>query len=134
MPIGQQSIVDLDKKTEATETAAGKKPRSTAKKNPPGPSDADLKTRLGGVFDRLAESASVRGDDELAEVIREDGPTMVNALVSMTRPFKALRAPLVLLLGVAEPVIAFQRVARIVISRVMFRRTEKPVEGENVNP
>lgn len=87
------------------------------------PTEADLKGRLAACIDRIAAAAEVREDEELAEILHEDRDIIVNGLVSLTRPFRALRAPLVVLLAIIEPVMAFTRIGRLMLERVMTRKT-----------
>lgn len=123
---GQHSITDLP----------GKEGDGGGAKKPPPPkptdaarerSDRDLKKRLEDIFERMAEAADARDDDELAEVIREDGRIMAQGLVSLTRPLRALRAPLVGLLSIAEPVMAFSRLGRLMFGR-WYERRSAPVD------
>lgn len=86
------------------------------------PREVGLGARIQTTLDRLAESLEGRGDHELAAVIREDSKAMAGGLVSLTGRFKPLRSPLLALLSVVEPLIAFGRVGRILIGRVAARR------------
>lgn len=128
MPIGQENIVDM-----------GKPEGDGERKTPPKPSpaatdraDRDLKTRLEEIFRRIADAAEARGDDELADIIREDMKVMATGLVSLTRPLRALRGPLMLLLAIVEPFMAFSRVTRVMLGRFMDRRAERAQTGEEV--
>lgn len=137
MPIDQKNIVDL-----AAESGGE---HGDKKKQPPPPSqasqdraDRDLRTRLEGVFDRIAEAAEVRGDIELADAIAEDAKVMAQGLVSFTRPLRALRGPLLLLLGIVEPFMAFRRVGMLLFGRWYVRRRgdtpETPEPDEPIDP
>ena len=125
MPIGQKNLVDLpggDK--------SGDAPPKKKEAPPTQAADRDLRTRIAGIFDRLAEAADARGDHELAEILREDSPVMSVGLVSLTRPVKALRVPLIFALGIIEPVMAFSRVGRVMLERLLDRRAARADEGE----
>jgi len=87
-----------------------------------GTSPDKLRGRLQAVFERLAEWLEGRGDEELAQAIREDAGAMTGGLVAATRPLAWLRQPLLLLLALAEPVLAFGRVGRILLTRWQARR------------
>lgn len=91
-------------------------------------SDTDLKSRLHTVFDRIADAAEARGDEELATVVREDRDVIAAGLVSLTRPFQALRTPLLFVLAVTEPVMAFSRIVRLMVGRVFVMRAERTAE------
>lgn len=97
------------------------KPKSSPKQ-PTQTEDRALRGRLVSVFDRIATAAEARGDDELAGIIREDTEVMAAGLVSLTRPIRALRAPIIIALGIIEPVMAFSRVARVMLGRAIERR------------
>src|SRR5438874_815164 len=77
--------------------------------------ERDLRTRLERTFERLAEWRQGRGDDELAQVFREDSMAMIGGLISIARPLTWLRPVLVLGLTVAEPLLAFGRLARLML-------------------
>lgn len=116
MGFGQENIVDLK--------GAGEKPKAEKPKAavPTATADKELRGRLEEVFVRIADAADARGDTELADIVREDGPVMATGLVSLTRPVRALRTPIVMALGIVEPVMAFSRVARMMVYRFFDRR------------
>jgi hypothetical protein len=124
----QVSIVDLpgsgkdDDKAKAKSSSSSRRgTRSTTKKSV---NESDLKSRLTTVMGRIADAAEARGDDELAGTIRDDMDIMATGLVSLTRPLTALRTPLLLLLAIIEPVMAFSRIVRLMLGRAMTRRAE----------
>lgn len=116
MGIGQDNIVDLKG---SGEKSKGEKPKTAP---PTQAADRDLRSRLEDVFARIADAAEARGDMDLAAVLREDSPVMATGLVSLTRPVRALRTPIVMLLGIVEPVMAFSRVTRMMFYRFLDRR------------
>lgn len=84
--------------------------------------DAEVRTRLENAFTHIVEWREARGDQELAEIIREDGPAMAQGGVAFTRGIPALRTPLILFLDLLEPILAFHRVGRTLLIRVLYRR------------
>lgn len=128
MAIGQQNIVDMGGEGDGDGKSTPKPKPSAAK--PTVSEDRDLRGRITSILNRIAEAAEARGDEELAEVLREDTAVMATGLVSLTRPFRALRGPIVLLLGIVEPVMAFSRFGRLMVYRMMDRRAEKVAERE----
>jgi hypothetical protein len=129
------SQVDLDdlspneKDTESKPNTRGKSTtRSTARKNS-ARSEKDLAERLYGCFERIANALDERGDEELADILREDAGIMAQGLVSLTRPFTILRTPLLATIAVVEPVLAFGRVVRVAAYRWSDRRAEKHAEA-----
>jgi hypothetical protein len=57
---------------------------------------------------------------------------MATGLVSLTRPFTAFRTPLLLMLGVVEPFMAFWKLGRLMAGRILLRRgrvEEPPAPG-----
>lgn len=84
--------------------------------------EGELRNRLELTLERIAEWLEGRGDLELAGVIREDSKAMIGGLVSLTRPLGWLRPPLIAVLSVVEPVLAFGRVLRILGGRLADRR------------
>lgn len=127
----QQSIVDLSggqEKSGDRETAAKSSSRSSSRKpaaRKTAATESELKGRLHSVFDRVADSVEARGDEELAEILREDRDVMAQGLVSLTRPFLPLRTVIMLGLSVVEPVMAFGRLGRLVVERVLINRAAK---------
>lgn len=125
----QVKIVDL-------QGGGGGKAPGPPKTKPPAESptakrtaDRDLRARLETIFDRIGDAAEARGDEELADVVREDKEVMAGGLVSLTTPFKALRTPLLFALGIVEPVMAFSRIVRLMLGRTLDHRAEKRDPG-----
>src|ERR1700727_437506 len=87
-----------------------------------------IHSRFSRFLDRVAEWRDARDDDELARVVREDNDMMSQGVVSLTNSFNPLRGPVIMFLNIIEPVLAFGRVVRILISRWFAKR--QPVEGE----
>jgi hypothetical protein len=136
----QVKIVDLkDEKSDDTGNAKSSSSRSSSSRSSSSSArkkaatDNELKSRLTGVFDRIAEAADARGDEELADIIREDRDVMAGGIVSLTRPFMALRAPVVLALAIVEPVMAFGRLARLMIGRAMVNRAERKAQPDDID-
>lgn len=95
---------------------------------------ANIRDRLGNIFDRLADSIDGRGDAELAAMIREDKAAMVNGLVSVTRRVPQLAGVIMAALAVLEPLIAFGRVFRLMARRAGERRAERAAEWDEQPP
>src|SRR6266498_147990 len=136
----QQKIVALPGGKQEKGGGGGKPPPSSSPRQSPRARTAaavekDLKERLTTVFTRIADAADARGDMELAEVVRDDKEIMATGLVSLTRPFMLLRTPLLLLLAVVEPVMAFGRIGRLTLERVLIRRERRKDEArESTDP
>jgi hypothetical protein len=82
---------------------------------------------------RLAEVLEGRGETELSAALREDAKAMAGAMASLTSTLKGLRKPLLAVLGVVEPALAFGRVVRIAFHKLSARRyrdTGEEDEGE----
>jgi hypothetical protein len=116
-----------DDKPKSSSSSSGTKRRTTTAK-----ADTDLRGRLESCFERIAAALQERGDFELAELIADDAPVMAAGLVSLTRPFKAFRTPLLVLIAVVEPALAFGRVARVLVSRFRIRQWER-AHGQDVD-
>jgi hypothetical protein len=123
----QAKIVDLPGGKEGKEGGEGgqKRSSSSSSRTRKPASETDLRSRLTIVFGRIADAADARGDSELATVVREDMDVMATGLVSLTRPFTALRTPLLLVLAIVEPVMAFSRIARLMLGRIVVRRAHR---------
>lgn len=109
----------------------------TSRKSSPKPStkdDKDLRDRLSACFYRIAEHLDAREDDELAEIIREDAEVMAAGLVSLTRPLKPVRTVVLVLAGVVEPLLAFQRILRVLGRRFAERRMRVERDMTEVQP
>lgn len=131
MARSQVNIEDLtddkepDKPARKSSSSSKSRPsRSSAKQ------EADLRERLVECFDRIAGALRGRGDEELAELIDEDAEVMAVGLVSMTRPLQALRAPLLVVVAVVEPLLAFGRIGRVLVVRFAERRAIAQMQAD----
>lgn len=122
----QAKIVDLDPGKDKDGKDGKTPPRTATAQKKAVATDSDLKARLLTCFERIADAAEARGDEELAGAVREDMGVMAGSLVSLTRPLTALRAPLLLGLAVLEPVMAFSRLGRLMFGRLTDRRMREP--------
>jgi hypothetical protein len=84
--------------------------------------DAEIASRTRRVIRRMADRTASHGDDELATAMREDGPTIAQGVADITKVIIPLRAPLLILLAIIEPAIAFLRVGGILAARIARRR------------
>lgn len=92
--------------------------------------DNEIRNRLERAFDRIAEWREARGDQELADIIREDASAMAQGGVAATRGVPALRGPVIMFLNLLEPILAFNRVGRTLLVRLMYRRQLRAQEQE----
>ena len=93
--------------------------------------EVEIESRLERILSRLAELREGRGDDELAGALREDTQAIAGSIVSVTKPFGAPARRLVLTgLAVAEPLLAFGRIGRILAGRLAARRERLQRERE----
>lgn len=92
--------------------------------------EAELLSRLDRTCLRIADMLTARGDDELAEAVREDRGPMSQGLVSLTSNVKLLRMPLIMALNLVEPALAFGRVGRILYNRFVDRQARRQTERE----
>lgn len=117
----------------AARQAAGRAESKTARATRSRPSvaqraETELRERTVHVFQRIADTLAARDDEELATAISEDSEAMATGLVSLTRQVKWLRGPLLFFLSLAEPLLAFGRVGRILLRRAgewRYRRAEE---------
>ena len=87
--------------------------------------EAEMRSRLERVFDRIVKARRARDDEELAEIIEEDADAMTQGFISLTDNVPFLRMPLIMLLNVLEPVLAFNRVTRILWIRAIDWRQRR---------
>lgn len=92
--------------------------------------DSSLVTRLDTAFVKLADQMLARGDDELAEALREERHAMSQGLVSLTATLTVLRFPLIVFMSLIEPVLAFWRVGRILIMRFFGWRERRIIAAQ----
>lgn len=119
--MSQIRLTDLE--PDADDSPDDKPSRKTARSSAKSAKeDRDLKNRLTACFERVADALDTRGDEELADLVRADTDIMSNGLVSLTRPLQALRTPLVLVISVIEPALAFGRILRVLAGRMAERR------------
>lgn len=123
-PGSQVNLKDLRSDDDSGDDKKGPKSESSKKPRPKTTPTAEreLRGRLSDCFDRIAESVRQRGDDELADLLADDAAIMAQGLVSLTRPFRALRTPLLALVAIVEPALAFGRVVRLLAGRWADRR------------
>lgn len=96
--------------------------KSSSSKSGSQRSDTDLVSKLSAAFDRIADQLEIRGDDELATALHEDKQKLAQGIVSLTRAIKPFRTPLVILVAIIEPILAFWRVGSILARRAIERR------------
>ncbi len=77
-----------------------------------------LETRMRRLFERIGIAIEKRGDTELGEAIREEAKGMAGGLVNLTKHVKPLRLPLLTILSLVEPLLAFGRVVGILTGRL----------------
>lgn len=92
--------------------------------------EREVRHQLDRAFDGLAKTRDARGDEELAEAIREEGDAMTEGFVTLTNNLKPLRLPLIILLNVVITLLAFGRVGGILWERLKARRERKLAERE----
>ncbi len=92
--------------------------------------DTEIASRLERTFDRIIEALEERDDTELATAMREDKAAMSRGMVSLTRNVTPLRGPLLMLLNLIEPLLAFGRVGKILVTRFAARRARVMAERE----
>lgn len=89
--------------------------------------DGPVTGQLKGVFERIAVQREVKDDEELATAIREESDAMTAGLLSLTRNVPVLRGPLIIILNLIEPLLAFGRVLRILRDRFNLWRYQRSV-------
>jgi hypothetical protein len=125
----QTNLSDLKADDDDGQEKSGRS-SSSSRRRRPNRTETSLKERLVACFDRIAESLEGRGDNELAEIVRNDGEIMAQGLVSLTRPFTAIRTPLLVLVAIVEPALAFGRILRVLAGRLHERRARITWERE----
>lgn len=91
--------------------------------------DNEVDGRLHRTFERIAAAREARGDEELADVIREDSDAMAQGFTSLTANVPFLRMPLIMGLNILEPALAFSRVGGILLGRFFERRQRRAMEA-----
>ena len=123
-PAAADKILAAGTESRAKRTA-GRPKGSTSKAKTTAATEAEDKTlygRLVGAFHDLSESARVRDDDELADILEHRKEPMAQGLVSLTRNIRILRGPLVLLVNFLEPTLAFWELGSLTARRYIARR------------
>lgn len=92
--------------------------------------DTSLVARLDTAFSKIADQMAARGDDELAEALREERHPMSQGLVSLTATLTFLRWPLIILMALIEPLLAFWRVGRLLFIRFLGWRERRIVAAQ----
>lgn len=92
--------------------------------------EKEVREQLTRAFDGLAKGRDARGDEELAEAIREEGDAMTEGFVALTNNVKPFRLPLVIILNVVITLLAFGRVGGILWQRFLARRERIQTERE----
>lgn len=89
-----------------------------------------MASRLNSAFAKIADQVDIRGDTELAEAIRDERGAMSQGLVSLTDQITPLRMVLLLAMALAEPILAFYRVGRILFLRFLGWRERRIAERQ----
>lgn len=118
------------KKPMAQQRAAG---RPTAREKAKQQEDTEVKSRLVRVFNRIADMLERKGDEELAEAIADTAEDMTQGFVSLTRNVTFLRGPLLMLLNLVEPTLAFWKVGGILFGRWYSRRVMSAEEVQRIH-
>lgn len=84
----------------------------------------EIHSRVSRVLGKIADMMEVKEDEELATAIRENTDEMTQGFVSLTKNVTWLRNPLIMVLNLVEPTIAFWRVGTIVAGRWYERRQQ----------
>lgn len=84
--------------------------------------ERDMRGRMERTLTRLQEWLEGRGDTELATILKEDGPAMIGGMIFPMRSAMWLRAPVVTVLTIVEPLLAFGRLFRTLLGRLSARR------------
>ena len=95
--------------------------------------NTSLVGRLDTAFTKIADQMAARDDEELASAIRDERHAMSQGLVSLTASITPLRAVLILVLALAEPVLAFWKVGRILFIRFLTWRDRRIAEQQAAN-
>jgi hypothetical protein len=96
--------------------------------------EAELQSRLERTVDRIVAQLVARQDHELGEALSDDREQIVQGFVSITRTVKWLRNPMLMVLNLVEPALAFWRVGRIILGRWYQRRMDRAAEGQMMTP
>jgi hypothetical protein len=133
---------DIDKRIEQEVKAQRKSPPRTVRKDTDKAKSTSgrrtkeqidndqIAAQVARTFDRIVKALEDREDEELATVIEEDKDAMSRGIVSLTRNVKQLRKPLIVVLNLIEPLLAFGRVGRILLLRFAERRARVMAERE----
>ena len=93
--------------------------------------NTSLVARLDTALSKIADQVSARGDEDgLAEALKEERHVMSQSMVSLTSNLTFLRVPLVVLLSLVEPFLAFRRVGVILFARFLRWRERRIAERE----
>jgi histone H3/H4 len=88
---------------------------SGARKTTREKAEDDVTERIEDVLTRIAEGLANRGEqwNEFSSALRQDAHKMGASIVSLTRRITVLRGPLLWVLTMVEPVLAFSRIVRL---------------------
>lgn len=139
---GDPSDEPRERSTERPERPVRSGPRATSDGAPPGSATAarnaatqakqegELSGRIQEALTRIAVALENRSDgqSEMADALRQDGKKMSDAIVNVTRKVKVLRGPVLWVLTIIEPILAFGRVGRIALDKLVGWRGQR-MEG-----
>lgn len=92
---------------------------------------AKLRDNLETAFDRITKARVKAEDEELAQALLEDRDAMTDGLVGLTDHVPVVRQPLLLILGVLVPLLAFRRVGGILVGRLLSWRQRRMETAAN---
>lgn len=98
-----------------------------------GATDSELRHQLNRAFQGLIRGREAKGDEELADALKEEGDAMTESFVTLTDNVKPLRMPLVIILNLVITLLAFGRVGGILLTRLTswrVRRQEAAQQAE----
>lgn len=85
-------------------------------------SEGEIRAGLTRAFEGLAKARYVRDDDELGDAISEEADAMTGGIVTLTDSVPVLRTPIIVALHLIITLLAFGRVAGILLGRAQERR------------
>lgn len=93
-----------------------------------------LRTRLNTAIGKISQWRKDKGDEELAEVLDEDGRRIVDGVITIAERLPFVRGPLTILVTGVEVFLAFGRIGILLLSRLQtVRQSRSTTQSQESN-
>lgn len=125
-------VEDAPSKTSSKRSKSDSKGSST-KKSKRKSDTVDVHGRIESLIDRMIEWRQNRGDDEMAEVLREESEPLVRGIEVVCVKFGLVGILVVAVMTFIEPLLAIWRIGTLTLIRIGEWRLSRQTQATNEN-